>query len=167
MTRDEVLQRLRDGRTEFDARLSAIPRGALEESTPGGTHSPKDIVAHIAAYEELVVQRLRAARCGEITEFDRDRVSWQAFNERVWSEVASLDAETVLAHADEVFAALLDEIAQLSDAELAAPTGATAALDPAWLEGEPPWKLIGIDVFDHYPMHHAALEAAAGPSAAS
>jgi len=161
MTRDEVLLRLRDGRAEFEARLSAIPRGALEQVTPGGAHSPKDIVAHITAYEELVVQRLRAARRGETTVFDRDRVGWKAFNERIWNEVASVDVETVLAHADEVFADLLEEVAQLSDEELAAPTGATAALDPAWLEGEPVWKLIYIDVFDHYPMHHAALEAAA------
>jgi hypothetical protein len=167
MTHDEVLRKLRDARAEFDARLDAIPRGALDAPAPGGGHSPKDIVAHVTAYDDLIVQRLRAARRGEITEFDRDRSGWQAFNERTWAEVAALDADRVLARAAEVFAALLGEVGQLSDAELASRVKGTAALDPAWLEGEPPWKLIGVDAFDHYPMHHAALEAAAGSPPAS
>jgi len=59
-----------------------------------------------------------------------------------------------------VFAALLHEVGRLSDGELETPSGATAALDPAWLAGQAPWELIAIDCYDHYPMHYAALDAA-------
>jgi hypothetical protein len=158
MTRDEVLGRLRSERARFDAAVVAIPAGRLSFVPAGRAHSPRDIVAHVAAYDRLIVERLRASRNGETTAFDRDRVGWEAFNERVWAAAAQLSAEETIADAAAVFAELLDEIARLSDEELAAPTGATVALDPAWLDGRAPAVLIGIDGFEHYPMHLAALE---------
>lgn len=160
MTAAEVVARLTGARAEFDALVAAVPRERLEVATPGGAHSPKDIVVHITAYEDLIVRRLRASRAGETTAFDRDRDSWEAFNERIWAEAAAVSVDEALARAREVFAALLEEVAALSDEEIAAPTKATAALDPGWLEGREVWELIGIDAFDHYPMHFDALAAA-------
>lgn len=165
MTRDEVLERLRTARLEFDEKLAAIPDHALDKPTPGGSHSPKEIVAHVCSYDELIVERLESSRRGETTAFDRDRVGWESFNERVWAEAREKDAAEVIEHADEVFLELLGEIAALSDEELAQPTGATAAVDPAWLDGRAIWELIAIDGYDHYPMHFTALEAAAGSTA--
>jgi len=162
MKHEEVLVRLLTARAAFDARLAAVPHDALAVPAPGGTHSVKDIVAHVAAYDDLIVQRLVAARGGTTTAFDRDREGWEAFNERTWREAAALGSDEALARASVVFAALVHEVGRLTDEELGAPVGATAALDPAWLEGRAPWELIAIDAYDHYPMHHAALDAAAG-----
>jgi len=135
MTRDEVLARLKVSRAVFDEKLAAVRPESLDAVPPGSTHSMKDIVAHVTAYDDLIVLRLISARHGSTTAFDRDR---------------------------DVFAALLHEVGQLSDDELGARVGATAALDPAWLEGRAPWQTIGIDAFDHYPMHYDALDAAPG-----
>ncbi|HEX9093803.1 MAG TPA: ClbS/DfsB family four-helix bundle protein [Coriobacteriia bacterium] len=161
MTRDEVLRRLREERAIFDSKVAAVPREALEVPAAGSGRSPKDVVVHVTAYERLIVERLRAARRGESTAFDRDRDSWESFNDRIWSEAAGLDAATALADSVEVFAALLDEIGSLSDEELSGAAGVAAAIDPAWLDGRPMWELVGIDAFDHYPMHYPGLEAAA------
>lgn len=161
MKREEVLQRLLSARAAFDSRLADVPRETLALPAPGGSHSVSEIVAHIAAYDDLIVQRLVASREGSTTAFDRDREGWEAFNERTWREAAAMRPDEALARAGVVFAALVREVGRLTDEELGAPTGATAALDPAWLEGRAPWELIAIDAFDHYPMHHAALEAAA------
>ena len=76
MTREEVLAKLREQRAEFDGRLHAIPNDAMDRQIPGTTHSPKQILAHVSAYEQLIVERLRAAQLGETTEFDRDRIGW-------------------------------------------------------------------------------------------
>jgi predicted metal-dependent phosphoesterase TrpH len=162
MTRDEVLARLTAERATFDAKVAAVPLDALETPVPGSTHSVKDIVAHVTAYEQLIVERLVAARHGAMTAFERDRAGWEVFNERTWREASGKQAKAVLAHSAEVFASLRREIAALSDAELAAPTGATAALDPAWLDGEAPWRMIEIDALGHYPMHYPALDAVRG-----
>ena len=162
MDREEVLERLRTTRAEFDMRLSAIPPDALEVAPVGYEHAPKHVVAHVNAYERLVVERLQAARVGEQTAFDRDRDGWQRFNARVWGEALELDLATVLAESSRVFAELLDEVSRLTDDELNGVAGVTAAIDQAWLDGHALWELIGVDCFEHYPMHFPVLEAAAG-----
>jgi hypothetical protein len=162
MTRDALLERLVTARAAFDERVAAIPATSLDVATPGSTHSPVEIVVHITAYEQLIVERLVTARHGATTAFDRDRVGWEAFNETTWREAEGSSVSGVIARAADTFRSLVREIEMLSDEELAAPVGATAALDPAWLEGRSPADLIAIDAYDHYPMHHAALEAAAG-----
>jgi hypothetical protein len=161
MTRDEVVARLKFARAVFDEKLAAVPPEALTAPVPGSTHSAKDIVAHVTAYDDLIVQRLISARHGSTTSFTRDREGWEAFNERTWTDAAGMKPKAVLRRAKDVFEALVHEVEQLSDEELDARVGSTAALDPAWLEGNTPWQAIGIDAFDHYPMHYDALDAAA------
>lgn len=161
MTREEVLERLRSARAGFDARVAHVPDAAFERPVPGGTHSPKQLVWHVIAYDRLMVDRLRAARDGETTAFDRDRFGWEAFNDRTWAEGLVHDSDTVRTTAAEVFESLLAEVDRLSDEELAGPMGLSTRLDPAWLDGRALWELIGIDGFDHYPMHFGALDAAA------
>ncbi len=161
MNRDEVLQKLRSAREIFDAKLDAVPADRLDAAIPGHVHTVAEIVWHIAAYDELMVQRLRAAHEGLTTEFDRDRDGWEQFNERIWAEAAEKPAAEACDHAREVFAELLGEIEQLNDAELNAPVGVVEHLDPAWLEGRALWELIAIDGFDHYAMHYDQLDAAA------
>jgi hypothetical protein len=161
MTRDEVLTRLRAQRSEFDARVDAIPAEALDAPIPGTTHTPKQIVAHVNAYDRLIVERLRAARLGEMTEFDRDRTGWEAFNDRIWAEAVAVEVDIVLSRSARDFLSLLEEIASLANAELQTLVGVAAGLDPAWLQGRPLWEAIAIDGFEHYPMHFAQLDAAA------
>jgi len=161
MTRDEILRRLRAERATFDGLVAHVPRNRLEVPPPGQAHSPKEIVAHVTAYEELIVERLRAARTQQTTEFDRDREGWERFNERTWQEVKPLDAEQVLERASAVFDDLVYEIGLLGDDELNQVVGVTVYIDQAWLNGRTLADLIGIDGFEHYPMHQAALEAAA------
>ncbi|MDR3687278.1 MAG: ClbS/DfsB family four-helix bundle protein [Coriobacteriia bacterium] len=161
MTRDEVLERLKAQRAEFDARVHAIPGDSLDEPVPGSLHSPKQIVAHVNAYERLIVDRLRAARLGEKTAFDRDRVGWEAFNDRIWAESAEQPAEVVLSRSARDFLELLEEVAILGNAELSETRGVTAAIDPAWLQGRSLSEVIGVDGFEHYSAHFAQLEAAA------
>lgn len=161
MTSKELMARLVAGRGAFDARVTAVPPERFDTAPEGFAHSPKEIVAHITAYEGLIVQRLRAARIGETTSFDRDRTGWEAFNDRVWVEARSAAADEVLERSHSVFGELLDEVAELTDADLNGQEGIAAALDPAWLDGSTLAELIAIDAYDHYPMHFEALEAAA------
>ncbi|MDP2181847.1 MAG: DinB family protein [Actinomycetota bacterium] len=160
MTRDEVLARLVTARAVFDAKVAAAGQDGFDKVPPGFVHSAKDIVVHVTAYERLIVERLRAARKGETTAFDRDREGWEPYNERVWAEAREADEADVIEEARAVFGDLLVEVRALSDAELAGDAGITMVLDPAWLDGRALWEMIGIDGFDHYPMHHETLDAA-------
>lgn len=164
MTRDELLANLRSARTEFDGLVAHVPVSRLDQAPTGFRHSPKEIVAHVTAYEELVVERLKAARRGETTEFDRDRAGWEAFNERIWKEARGMNAEHVLERAAPVFGELVDQIAQLEDKELDERVGMTAFIDPTWLGKHSLGEIIAIDTYEHYPMHFDALKAAAAAS---
>jgi hypothetical protein len=161
MTRDDVLRELWASRQQFDKYLSEIPVECLAERVEGHVRPVKDVVWHVAAYDELMVSRIRAARGGDTTAFDRDRVGWQAFNERIWAEAVELDTPTILHHADEVFLDLLEEVGQLTDDDVATTTELVAHLDPAWLQGRTLAELIGVDGFEHYPQHIDELRAAA------
>jgi hypothetical protein len=161
MTRDEVLAELKSRRTEFDTRVEAIPLEAMDVPVPGGVHTPKQIVAHVSAYEALMVERLRAARLGETTALERDREGWERFNERIWAEASAEPVDVVLARSARTFLALLEEVGVLGDEELDGMCGVTSAIDPAWLGGHTLAELIGVDGFEHYPMHFGQLEAAA------
>lgn len=167
MKRDEVLLKLRETRGGFDRRIAAIPRRALRTPAPGSVHSPSETLVHIAAYEELVTARLREARRGVTTAFDRDRLGWEAFNERVWSEASGVSTNDALSRSEVSFRELLEEVAALTDEEIEDNDGFVADVDPAWFEGRKLWELIAIDCYEHYPMHYQALEdaaRAAGPA---
>ena len=51
MTRDEVLEKLKTTRAEFDRRVSAIPPGRLNTVIPDGSHTPAQIIAHVTKAE--------------------------------------------------------------------------------------------------------------------
>lgn len=158
MTRDEVLERLQHARGLFDRRVRAIPPERFDIPVPGGTHTPKQIVAHVTAYEALIVGRLRAARLGETTLYDRDRTGWEIFNARKWTESEGADAATVLADSNRTFTELIHEIVLLHDDELNTNAGITAHIDSSWLGGRTLAQMIAIDGFEHYPKHYVQLE---------
>lgn len=160
MTTSEMLMRLREARDVFDARLADVPESRFDVAPEGFSHSPKEIVAHVSAYDGLIVERLREAREGRTTAFDRDREGWEAFNTRVWSEAAAMEPMDVRAQATFAFADLVTEVAGLTDAELNEDSGATQHVDPAWLDDKTLAKMIAIDSYEHYPMHVDLLRAA-------
>ena len=161
MTTDDLISRLHTERGVFDAKVMDVPRCALDLPTPGGAHSAKEIVAHVTAYEDLIVKRLQAARHGETTAFDRDRAGWKEFNDRIWPEAGPMEIDAVFSRSAEVFSALVDEVGTLTDEELNGRSGLTVWIDPEWLGDRTLGKMIEIDAIEHYPMHYKALMAAA------
>ncbi len=162
MTRDELLHWLLETRGEFNQLVAAIPREKLDKPIHGKKRSARDVIFHVVAYEDLIVQRLRMAQDGETTEFDRDRDGWESFNDRVWAEAPQTDVNTVLARSQRVFNELIEQVRVLQEDELNDSRGIVRYLDPAWLDGRPLWEVIGIDAFEHYPMHYEELKKAHG-----
>ncbi len=160
MTRDELLHWLVETRAEFDQLVAAIPKDRLGKPIPGKKHSARDVIYHVVSYEDLIVQRLRSAQNGETTAFGRDRDGWESFNDRVWAEAAGVDDLTVLARSLRVFRELIEQARVLQDDEINGQGGIVRHIDQAWLDGRPLWEVIGIDSFEHYPMHFDDLQKA-------
>jgi hypothetical protein len=167
MTRDEILEQLTHERAQFDALVDAIAADAMDRPVPEHIHTPKQIVAHVSAYEQLVVERLRAARLGQTTDLERDRLGYEAFNDHMWSQCESQETEVVLASSARTFLMLVEELAGLPDEEFGALSKVAEAIDPGWLRGRNLWEALAEDTFEHYPMHCAQLEAVLAETAAS
>ncbi len=163
MTRDEMLDRLRGERALFDAKVALVRPEAFDAPPAGFEHSPREVIAHVTAYEALIVERIEAARRRETTAFSRDRAGWEAFNEETWRAVHSIPAAEVMRRAGEVFAALVAAVEGLTDADLVGDTELTRHLDPEWLLNRSLAEMIEIDGFGHYPDHYAVLDEAASP----
>lgn len=163
MTRDEILDRLRGERALFDAKVALVRPEAFDIPPAGFEHSPREVIAHVTAYEALIVDRIAAARRGETTAFSRDRAGWEAFNAETWSAVRSIPAAEVMHQAGEVFSALMETVEGLTDADLVGETDLTRHLDPEWLLNRSLAEMIEIDGFGHYPDHHGVLDEAASP----
>ncbi|MDP2233991.1 MAG: ClbS/DfsB family four-helix bundle protein [Actinomycetota bacterium] len=161
MSRDEVMERLQFTRIRFDRRIAAIPIEKMDVLLQARTHTPKQVVAHINAYEALIVERLQAARTGNTTALFRDRVGWQEFNEQVWADSVDTPVHEVLEQSQRVFKELVHELMLLTDSDMLDDTGIMAHIDPAWLQGRTLAQVIGVDAFEHYPMHYDELDLAA------
>jgi len=140
-TRDEVLDLLRRGRAELEAALGRLAESQLE--TPGlagGTWSAKDLMAHIAFWESLMVQRLGGPRAA---------VEWAGDVDSTNAAVYAANRSRLLADVRREFGAVYQEllalVERLSDGELnsaRAPDGERVA-----------WEQIRDETWGHYPEH--------------
>ncbi len=63
-SKTELLERMRAGREEWDALIAQIPDSARTEPALAGGWSVKDLIAHVAAYENWTAAQIRAANEG-------------------------------------------------------------------------------------------------------
>ena len=63
-SKGELLERMRAGREEWDTLIAPIPDRARTEPALAGGWSVKDLIAHVAAYENWTAAQIRAANEG-------------------------------------------------------------------------------------------------------
>jgi hypothetical protein len=118
-TRQEALAILEQGRREVRVLLRRLPQASLVE--PGldrGEWSPKDLVGHLASWEEWALEALSAWDRGERAPIDRelhDR-GVDAVNADAVASKAKLTLDEVLHDAEVTHASLMDAIRAISDA---------------------------------------------------
>jgi hypothetical protein len=121
LTREEALAVLAAGQAELDAqfdRLSDIDLGG-PGTLGGGDWAPKDLMGHIALWEELALQTVDAWRGGiapATAEKDTDELNAENQAAQAATSVTELRARAASAHA-----AVLAVVHSLSDADWNAP----------------------------------------------
>ena len=116
-TRKQAIELLRRGRAGTDALLERVPRNRM--TTPGlggGDWSPKDLIGHLASWEEFALEALDAWAAGERAEIDR---LWLVGTTEVNSgnvrRKASWSLAKVRRESAETHEALIEAIASMSD----------------------------------------------------
>ena len=145
----ELLQRLREGRAEWDAALAEVQREIMDEPGVAGAWSVKDVVAHITSHERWIGDRMHEVLRGEsYTPTPVDAMSVDDRNEVFYRQNKSQSVDEVLRDSQEAFRLIEEAVEAHTDAFL---------FEPLRFEGVPVpitvWTLLRGDVYEHYPQH--------------
>jgi DinB family protein len=122
-------------------------RGRFDERTVSGW-SLGEMVAHVAAWEDLTARRLRAFReAGERT-YPEDALDTDAFNARVAAAHRSTPPDALFAEVDDAHTRLVAEIAKLSDEQMRSDVQPTAWGPQSWVVA-----VVAGNTFGHYREH--------------
>lgn len=155
MTNAELSQTLETAHDEF---LSAINVFTPEESstveiTPGWT--AKDMLAHVSRWESICAGYLRYVLADE--PIPLLPAPSNQINEPNLAQDRALTAEQVWEQSDTSFAAVMALVESLTAEQI------ERVLRGPWVELQdktfPLYQVIGIDTFDHYPMHIKDIQA--------
>jgi hypothetical protein len=154
MNKTKFLDIMRTERKQWEALLSEVGIARMEIPGAAGEWSVKDIIAHITAYEQGLVEWLRAASCGETVEFPiLDHPDLDYRNQLIYSVNRSRTLEEVLQESEEVFHELSQLVASLLEEELLDPDKTAWFVIGRWKEARPLWKCIADDSYEHYKQH--------------
>jgi DinB superfamily len=117
-SRAQALRILQEGHRAVRELLDLLPRRAV--TTPGlggGDWSPKDLIGHLASWEERAVAALQAWDQGHGPAFDKElwSRSTASINREAVERTAKLSAPEVIRRADATHEELLRRIRDLSD----------------------------------------------------
>ena len=159
-TRREALRILERGRSETLALVGSLPRSSL--ATPGlggGEWSPKDLIGHLASWEEYALDALAAWDRGERAPIDalQFTVSTSRLNSQNVEAKAAWSFARVKRDSDRNRVELLAAIEGLSEARWRHPATARGRVPLGRRLGSILWGPSG--PFSHDVSHHASLRA--------
>ena len=148
-TKVDILKQMHACRQEFYATIERIPQELMTEIALYDAWTPKDLIAHLGAWDQSLADRIAAWRRGEtIPLFDEEMI--QAMNAHFLMRYHDLPLHEVRAMEASAFAALEHQVIEASETEIFEP-GHFAEL-PVALE-----ELIAGDTYKHYPDHLSDL----------
>jgi len=145
-------------RAAWDDTISRFSRNRLLESGVESDWSVKDVIAHVAAYEDWTAEQMEASHRGVVvSEQDLQAMGAEGWydvdnrNRRLHEQMQDKPLDEVLVLSEQAFNRLLEAVESLSDEELQTPQW--------WSVGKPLVTAIPAQSFEHYAQHIDALKA--------
>jgi hypothetical protein len=166
-SKTELLERMRVGREEWDAQIAQIPDRARTEPALTGGWSVKDLIAHVAAYENWTAAQIRAANEGRaptnkelygVEEMPDDPESWDLDrqNAAIYAQYKEMPLADVMTFSSQAFADLVAAVEAVSDDDY----GRTGA--QTWTGDRTLLEIIPEQCYDHYAQHADELSSISG-----
>jgi hypothetical protein len=160
MNKHEFIDTMRSERAQWDALLSEI--GAANMTNPGaaGDWCVKDLIAHISAYENWLVELFAAVRRGALpspsvlNDPDVDKRNAVVYAANKDRPLAGVQAESKV-----IFEKLVAAIEALPEDELVNEKHTAWYVEPFWKEAKPVWEAVAGDSYEHYHEHIPSLRA--------
>ena len=166
-SKHELLERMREGREVWDGLIAQVPESAITEPALPGGWSVKDLMAHVAAYENWTAAQIRAASEGReptnlelygMEDVSEDPEGWDLdrLNATIYDRYVATPIIDVRRLAERAFAELVAAVQAVSDQDIAAPDA------QAWTGGETLLQLVPGQSYAHYEHHLDDLRSIAG-----
>ena len=166
-SKTELLERMRAGREEWDALIAQIPDSARTEPALAGGWSVKDLIAHVAAFENWTAAQIRAANEGRapadrelygVEEVTVDPEGWDLDRENaaIYARYKETPLAEVMTFSSQAFADLITAVAAVSDEDFARSGAQTWTGDRTLLE------IIPEQCYAHYEQHAGELRSISG-----
>lgn len=159
MNKQELVDRIEQSHSEWQSLLTEVGEAHMEQPGVTGDWSVKDIIAHIAAWEQRVLDRVASEANGtplEMSGWDMDKMN-ESFYER--SQERSL--ADVLDEARAVHARFMEFVRSLSEEEL------FEGGRYEWTKGEPFYHWVEGNTYEHYEEHAEPIRVWLGESSKS
>ena len=160
MNKSEFIDKLRQEHSDWEALLTEA--GAARMTLPGaaGFWCLKDIVAHVSAYEQWLVDLFAAVKCGELPppsvlndpDLDMRNAVMYAANK-------DTPVDQVRADSRAVFARLVAALEDLPEEQLVNEKDTAWYIEPFWKEALPVWEAVAGDSYGHYHEHIPSIRA--------
>ena len=156
-SRREAIRTLEEGRARIEELLDRLPKAAM--TTPGvggGTWSPKDLLGHLASWEEYALDALAAWGRDERAPIDEllYTVSTSRINDQAVARKTAWSLARVRREADRTHEELLAAIRTMSDARWRSPATARGRKPLGARLGS---LLVGVGPFGHDAAHVRSL----------
>ena len=156
MTKQALLDNIHAGRQRLETTLARVDAGQMVQPGAEGVWSVKDILAHIAYWEEELIGWLETAQRGEVPAdlaagFTDEGVDRQ--NAAVYQQHRDRPLDEVLADFGSSHQAMLRVVERTPEQDL---------VDPdrfAWHQRQPLWKPVAETTYWHYDEHRDAIRA--------
>ncbi len=151
-----ILESIQDERAKLEETLASIPEDRLTIPVAEIGWSVKDILAHLTAWEQLLLGWVQASERGETP--DRPAPG------KSWDDLDALNEELHQAHKDRPLAEVLEGFHSSYQQVIELVTGMSEAdlLDPqryAWRRGDPMWHMVAANTWWHYKEHRESIAA--------
>ncbi|MBE9524547.1 MAG: ClbS/DfsB family four-helix bundle protein [Chloroflexi bacterium] len=154
LSKTELLESIATEYSRFEDLLSTMTDKQLTQSGAQDDWSVKDILAHIASWENLATNRLEVAFNNETPIYPviKDWEGVHAFNATCYLENQNKTLAIVLQESQQIHQNFLDTILKLDEHFIAKP------LPFDWADGMTVFELIAANSYSHYKEHYDALE---------
>ena len=151
-TSRELLALVDAGWRSFRDAVRGLGRGRMTEPTPVGW-TYRDLLAHVAAWEDLTARRLRTFRESGRQTLAEEARDTDAFNARVVEAHRLVGPEALLDELDTAHRRLAREIQHLTDEQVAADVRDTPWGPASWVVA-----IVAGNTYGHYAEHRQELD---------
>lgn len=159
MKRTEFLAILRSERRRLDQLVDSVGIGRMAEAGVSGSHSTKDVVAHLTAYEQALVRWLREAKAGRVyVDSVLDQPDLDTRNAVVHDDNKDRSAADIMKTFHETSAELEECVRLFTDEELNHPEVTAWFVVPRWQRKQELWRCVANDSYEHHQQHIPDIE---------